>query len=349
MYRAQRQVSGSDSSQPSHSSTFFGMDHPFLGFIMLIEYTIKPTAALYAMASSFAANVAHDLHLHASDFLPNILEAHQLTTAVEEQENSVQVLNARIAFLESQIRLLRAQRSDLVKSSTVKRALLAPVRRLAPETLGEFFELCNNSSITPGIRRLITPDSTPILMGYVCKKWRRVALGTPQLWTSIALEHTAEMTLKVNPFIVIPDWLNRSGCLPLDIYLGDGLEKFFTSDKHTQVFRSCMEMLGNHFHRCRSFHVTNAFPNILPAMFPPRRCRDASSLRDIRVIPTIFSLPRRPLVLGQITAPNLESIDVYRPSTFFDSITLDYSRLRSLRWNTSVASSDGESSLSNLT
>ena len=300
------------------------------------------------MASAFA-DVAHELHLHASDFLPNVAEARQLRIAAEEQENTIQALNARIALLESQLHLLRAQRTGLVKSSTVKKALLAPVRRLAPETLGEIFELCNSSSVTPGVRRLITPDSTPILMGRVCRKWRRVALGTPQLWTSIALEYTAEMTPKVNPFIVIPEWLKRSGCLPLDIYLGDGLERLFTSEKYSELFRSCMNMLGDHFGRCRSFHVTNAFPNILPAIFPPGHSRDASSLRDIRVIPTIFSFPQRPFVLGQIAAPNLESIDVYRPSTFFNSIVLDYSLLRSLRWNTSSCRGGEESSLHHLT
>ena len=301
------------------------------------------------MASTFMNDKAHNLFLHASDFVPNALEAHRLRTAVEEQENNIQALNARIAFLEAQLCLLRAQRDDLVESSTIKRSLLAPIRRLAPETLGEIFELCNSSLVTPGVRRIITPDSAPILIGRVCKEWRRVALGTPQLWTALALEHTSEKPLKVNPFTVIPEWLNRSGCLPLDIYLGDGLEKLFALDKHAETLRLCMEMLGDHFHRCRSFHVTNAFPNILSAMFPPRRCRDARSLREFRVIPSIFSLPQRPLALGQITAPNLESIDVYRPSTFFDSIILDYSRLRSLRWNTSIASSDGESSLENLT
>jgi hypothetical protein len=300
------------------------------------------------MAPTSMDDVTHDLYLHASDFLPNSAEAHQLRTAVELQESGIQALNVRIAFLESQLSLLQAQRIGLVESSTVKRALLAPIRRLAPETLGEIFELCNSSSVTPGVRRIISPDSTPLLMGRVCRKWRQVAMGNPQLWTSIALEHTAEMPLKVNPFIIIPAWLNRSGCLPLNIYLGDGLEKIFATERHTEVVGSCMEMLGDHFYRCRSFHVTNAYPNILPVMFPPGRCRDASSLRDIRVIPSIFSLPQRPLVLGHIAAPNLESIDVYRPSTFFDSITLDYSRLRSLRWNTSMASSDEESSLNNL-
>jgi hypothetical protein len=301
------------------------------------------------MASTLVDDVSHDLLMHASDFLPSPAEARQLRTAVAHQENSIHALNGRIAHLEGQLRLLRAQRTSLLESSTVKKALLAPIRKLAPETLGEIFELCSSSSATPGVRRIITPDSVPILMGSVCRKWRRVALGTPQLWTSIALEHTTDTPLKVNPFLAIPQWLSRSGCLPLEIYIGDGLEKLFASEKHSPAFRSCMTMLGDHFHRCRSFHITNAFPDILSAMFPPGRCRDASSLREIRVIPSIFSLPQRPLILGQIAAPNLESIDVYRPSTFFHSITLDYSRLRSLRWNSSIATSDRESSLENLT
>ena len=293
-------------------------------------------------------DVAHDLRVHASDFLPNSAEALELRTGVAHQEHNIQALNVRIASLETQLCCLRTQRTSLVESLTIKKALLAPIRRLAPETLGEIFELCNNNSVAPGVRRIITPDSVPILVGSVCTKWRRVALGTPQLWTSLALEHTTDKPLKVNPFHVIPEWLNRSGCLPLEIYLGDGLEKIFTSEKHTAAFKQCMVLLGDHFHRCRSFHVTNAFPNILPAMFPPGSCRNASSLREIRVIPSIFTLPQRSLKLGNISAPNLESIDVYRPSTFFDSITLDYSRLRSLRWNTSMASNDEESSLDSL-
>ncbi|KAF8587894.1 hypothetical protein K439DRAFT_1658866 [Ramaria rubella] len=294
-------------------------------------------------------DVVHDLHLHASDFLPNTAQTKQIRSVVQVQNSTVHALDAQISFLEAQLCDLRAQRIALIESSTVKKALLAPIRKLAPETLGEVFELASNGSITPGVQRIITADCTPILLGMVCRKWRRVAQGTPQLWTTIALERTTELTKKVNPFIVIPEWLSRSGCLPVDIYLGDGLEKLLISGRHMNAFRSCMEVLGDHFHRCRSFHVTNAFPNVLAALFPLGRCRDASSLRDFRVIPSTSALPQRPLVLGQITAPNLENIDVHRPSTFFHSMALDYSQLRSLRWNTFLSSNDRESSLEALT
>ncbi|KAF8517902.1 hypothetical protein BU17DRAFT_91330 [Hysterangium stoloniferum] len=300
------------------------------------------------MSTSTPTNVAHDLHLHASDYMPDQCEKESLRAVVTDQDTTLRDLDARIAALEVQLLQLLSERQDVLRSSTVKRALLAPIRKLAPEIIGQIFELCTNDEIVPGARRIITATAAPILLSQVCKKWRHVALMTPQLWTNIALESTTRLTLQVNPFIVISEWLRRSGALAVDVYLGDGLDKVCNAPKNAAAFRTCMGVLGDEFYRCRSFHVTNSFPTVLAAIFPVNRCRDASLLRDFRVIPTTSTLPLRPLVLGQITAPNLESIDVYRPSTFFDSLCMDYSRLRHLRWNTSTVRNDRESSLDAL-
>jgi len=293
------------------------------------------------------ADIAHNLQLYASDYMPDYRESDALKSAVFEHDKLFQDITRRILNLENELRDLYAQRRDIVTSSVVKKALIAPIRKLAPETLGYVFQLACEDEVVAAAdeRRMITPHSMQLQLGLVCRRWRRVALGTPYLWTDIALERSSDLALKLNPFIVLTEWVRRSGGLPISVFIGDGLEKVFSNPKYDADLRACMDFLGDNFPRVRSFHVTNAFPQVLPALFPQGRSRDASALTDFRVIPSKSTLPLRQLLLGPIAAPNLEKIDVYRPSTFFDSIQLDYSRLRSLRWNTSTQRNDHESSL----
>jgi len=177
--------------------------------------------------------------LLATGFVLSGNEAHPLRSSIEEQERIILDIDARIGCLKRQLMQLRARRLAFVESSATKRALLAPVRKLAPEILGEVFKWC-----IPVARFIndpcgrITPNSAPLLLIQVCRQWRRVALGTPHLWTTLALECDPA----VNPRIVISMWLQHSRSLPIDIYISG------------QCNSTVLHPISEHMHRVRVFH-----------------------------------------------------------------------------------------------
>jgi len=80
-------------------------------------------------------------------------------------------------------------------------------------------EACNRRKYNQG---------TPILqLGGVCRLWRQVLWGAPQLWSEIRMFCNAG-DYDTN-FITLNDWLQRSGTLPLTIFI-DGDSQYPTID-----------------------------------------------------------------------------------------------------------------------
>ena len=64
-------------------------------------------------------------------------------------------------------------------------SLNAGPQDLPREILGEIFAWC----LPDHVSELLVPNSArpPLVLCYVCRSWRKAALGTPQLWTELAL------------------------------------------------------------------------------------------------------------------------------------------------------------------
>ncbi|KIJ55232.1 hypothetical protein M422DRAFT_151332, partial [Sphaerobolus stellatus SS14] len=130
-----------------------------------------------------AADVAHNLKLYSNNYMPEHHEALALKTALDDHDRLLQDINERIFALESQLQGLYSQRNALATTSVVKKALIAPVRRLAPETLGYVFQLaCEDEVLATGDRRMITPTTMQLQLALVSRRWRSVVLGTPYLY-----------------------------------------------------------------------------------------------------------------------------------------------------------------------
>jgi hypothetical protein len=87
----------------------------------------------------------------------------------------------------------------------------APIRRLPCEILGNIFVHClDGTFIVPHI------NDAPLLLGRVCRAWRRVTIFTPLLWTSVLVQLPPKTTLESLQF-GLHCWLLRSGALPLTI------------------------------------------------------------------------------------------------------------------------------------
>ncbi|KAJ7641254.1 hypothetical protein FB45DRAFT_785265, partial [Roridomyces roridus] len=60
--------------------------------------------------------------------------------------------------------------------------------------------------------------SSPTVLTHICRRWRQIALGTPELWRAISLlDPGIEQVQEPDPGAV-EFWLQHSGCLPLSLH-----------------------------------------------------------------------------------------------------------------------------------
>lgn len=96
------------------------------------------------------------------------------------------------------------------------------LRRLPPEILSIIFLYCLNSRWQDPewpLRSSSHPslDTTPLLLGRICRRWRAVTLSTPQLWAHLSLNLTPETSSNVEALADL--WLSRGGSCALTVRL----------------------------------------------------------------------------------------------------------------------------------
>lgn len=137
---------------------------------------------------------------------PDFLDRDQLRRRIAQ-------LNALIAGLDAERRHLQAQ-SD---------AIIYPVLSLPPELTSLIFIQSLPSASLPRP----SPLDSPLLVAQICRQWRDIAIGTPELWKSIALvdSHSPEL---------LAVWLLRSARCPLTISLDD-----VNADRASTLLKVC--------------------------------------------------------------------------------------------------------------
>lgn len=131
----------------------------------------------------------------------------------------VDELDAQISVYQKFLRRITHER-DIVSASINSYARRsAPVSKLPSELLGGIFLhlLPADLNIPQACEDV---QSLRALVGLICRKWRSVALSTPQLWATIAWRDTCTVTVDH-----LDSWLLKSGSCPLTIkvpYWGPG-------------------------------------------------------------------------------------------------------------------------------
>ncbi|KAE9407240.1 hypothetical protein BT96DRAFT_986846 [Gymnopus androsaceus JB14] len=180
-------------------------------------------------------------------------------------QKKISETEAQVESLQSQMseakRAHEAQISDLMRQKDAKlvelasfRNILSPVRRIPVEILSEIFQL--TCLPEDGI---LDSGHDIVLYTYnlssVCAAWKKVAHATPQLWSKLCVSD--RRPLKVTASIEwVEERFNRSGSLPLDVYLS--------------LFREASaQFLGRileYRHRIRTSDVTG-YPDSYTALF----------------------------------------------------------------------------------
>ncbi|KAJ7641139.1 hypothetical protein FB45DRAFT_1053732 [Roridomyces roridus] len=121
-------------------------------------------------------------------------------------------IDAEIQELEKRLRLLRIERDGPQKRLE---AYKYPVLTLPNEIVSEIF--VHTLPLYPACPPLIGPAS-PIPLTHIGRKWREIAITTPQLWRAICVSACGQ-GIRRKQTEVVRTWLDRSKSCPLSIQI----------------------------------------------------------------------------------------------------------------------------------
>ncbi|PPQ95615.1 hypothetical protein CVT26_008651 [Gymnopilus dilepis] len=81
-----------------------------------------------------------------------------------------------------------------------------------------------------------------LTLGRICRRWRKIAWATPNLWTSLSIGYKYGMNVAHTPVELAEEWLSRSGALPVSIqHTFDNFQSHFRYFEN--ALRECQRML----------------------------------------------------------------------------------------------------------
>ncbi|KJA20478.1 hypothetical protein HYPSUDRAFT_167026 [Hypholoma sublateritium FD-334 SS-4] len=166
---------------------------------------------------------------------PTSAEMKELTSRYQAPMAKLQQLDDKLLQLKFQIDELNQERELLRGSIDQHCNLLSPFRCLPDDVLHEIFQWC----LPTAHESLLDISELPLLLGYVCRRWRTIAYQTPALWASLHVaipvpggvrrryssspESDKQFQLDVAVHQdAIKKWISRSRQLPLSISLSRG-------------------------------------------------------------------------------------------------------------------------------
>ncbi|KAJ7171987.1 hypothetical protein C8R46DRAFT_991904 [Mycena filopes] len=105
------------------------------------------------------------------------------------------------------------QRILVKKDGRLRFAAMTPPSPLPPELVAEIFLHCIEfEPVTPDV------DTAPLVLTRVCRRWRAIALSTPELWSYLVVP----IHLSEDDIAMYQMWLSRACRTPLSLRLEDG-------------------------------------------------------------------------------------------------------------------------------
>ncbi|KDR70769.1 hypothetical protein GALMADRAFT_42452, partial [Galerina marginata CBS 339.88] len=100
-----------------------------------------------------------------------------------ESVNRTVQMEEEITATYNAIPFIELQREEIDRRKNCTTALLAPIRVLPPEMLGEIFL----AYITPDDAE--DPGRSPLQLCRISSAWRSIAIATPQLWSHLSVPY----------------------------------------------------------------------------------------------------------------------------------------------------------------
>ena len=156
-----------------------------------------------------------------TNYSPSPAELARLKAAIIEPQQELHRLDSDITRVETVLDNLLSERKRVETYIMAHRALMTPIRQIPSETLAEIFKWCLPSDLAYGIRSL---KLAPLLLTLVCRDWRRIAIETPRLWTSLHIYFPPHLSRDTASQRIagVNLWLERSGTIPVSVSLHGG-------------------------------------------------------------------------------------------------------------------------------
>ena len=175
--------------------------------------SLTPTSRWDLALSPFASVLG-------TNHVPSTNKLAELKASLIVPKHELSRLDSEIARLQEIMDSLSSSRAQIKQYIDAHESLMSPVRQIPPETLSEIFVWClpSMNSDTYSVRSL---DEAPLILTTICRDWRRIAIQTPLLWTSLHIYHPSDITAEAFARRTkgITLWLERSTSLPISISL----------------------------------------------------------------------------------------------------------------------------------
>ncbi|KAK7058208.1 hypothetical protein R3P38DRAFT_2844830 [Favolaschia claudopus] len=187
----------------------------------------------------------------------DLVDIQQLARCGTDLERyDAEIENLKVAeqnrLVEQELSRLTLEREILASYAAFCQSVLSPAQKLPNELLGEIFDLCLHEKLIPGVGTNTLEDQMHLFarrdlqeLAQVCFRWYCVAIGTPQLWSTLIIHSDvwdrsllhAEILTKLLESLLI-----RGKDYPLTIEMG-------ISD--TMRCDQVLSLLSRHAHRWR--------------------------------------------------------------------------------------------------
>lgn len=119
--------------------------------------------------------------------------------------------------LEALLQDISIQWNTLQQHIEKHQELIPPIHNIPVEILQIIFHYCLPSDHNA----IMSVHEVPLLLGHVCRAWRQLSHSTPQLWSTIHINHPT-FTAPFEWYCqAVEAWLHRSSGLPLSVSLAD--------------------------------------------------------------------------------------------------------------------------------
>ncbi|KAJ3547790.1 hypothetical protein NMY22_g1514 [Coprinellus aureogranulatus] len=188
----------------------------------------------------------------------------------------VREINAELEDLQRRFQALTGKKEEHERFIARHRALLNPVRILPDEILRAIFDRCvpEDQPFPPnGVTNCMSVEKAPLLLTFVCQRWREVALDYHALWAAPYIsiprstsrgpqgESDDERTLKFAQFVGL--WLSRALHMPLQLTVTSPKPPL-TFKQHQHIWKAIS--LYSKQWRFLRVHVTNELLDTILSM-----------------------------------------------------------------------------------
>ncbi|KAF9477130.1 hypothetical protein BDN70DRAFT_838295, partial [Pholiota conissans] len=116
-----------------------------------------------------------------TNFEPSPIEIDGIKQTLEGHISELSTLDEEIKYLQKELDSTTEELDGLLVTIDEHRKLLTPFRALPDDVIGEIFIWCLPTSH----EAIASRNEPPLVLGYVCKRWRTIAYRMPRLWATL--------------------------------------------------------------------------------------------------------------------------------------------------------------------